>query len=138
MRAAIYSRKANGLGALADRFYSVGFQMLEAERWRDAADVFRAMVLTWPRDERSWIALGRCHEEMGQAEVAVELYSLGTLCAPASVRCRLALGRALAARGADEQAAAVLDAAEAAADQTGDPDLISLVERERRTPWTAT
>jgi Flp pilus assembly protein TadD len=119
-------------GALADGLYSVGFSMLEAERWRDAADVFRAMVLTCPRDERSWIALGRCHEELGQLDVAVELYSLGTLCVGNAVRCRVALSRSLRLRGDDANAGAVLEAAEAAAESEDSAELIALVERERR------
>lgn len=118
--------------ALADGLYSIGHSMLEADRWRDAADVFRAMVLTAPRDERSWVALGKCHEELGQPEVAVELYSLGTLCVPDGVRCRVALSRALRERGDDLNADSVMDAAAALAADSDDDELRRLTETNRR------
>src|SRR5262245_24699130 len=40
--------------AVADGLYAVGFGMIDAERWSDAADVFRAMMLACPDDERAW------------------------------------------------------------------------------------
>ena len=122
---------ARQFSALADGLYSIGFSMLEADRWKDAADVFRAMVLTAPRDERSWVALGKCHEELGQADVAVELYSLGTLCIPDGVRCRIALSRALRERGDDLNAESVMDAAAALAADSDDDDLRRLTDAER-------
>ena len=78
------------------------------------------------------MALGKCHEELGQPEVAVELYSLGTLCVPDGVRCRVALSRALRERGDDLNADSVMDAAAALAADSDDDELRRLTETNRR------
>lgn len=117
--------------ALADAIYRIAYAMLEDERWSDAADVLRAMMLACPRDERSWLALGRCHEALDQSDVALELYALGVLAVPTSVRCRLASARILKDRGLVSEADDALDAAEVAASTIDDDALSRLVQQER-------
>lgn len=117
--------------SLGNAIYEVAHGMLQDERWSDAADILRAMMLACPRDERAWLALGLCHEEMAQADIALELYALGSLAAPSSIRCRLASARILRDRGLLTEADAALDLAEAIAEQSQDDALSALVERER-------
>lgn len=111
--------------------YAVGYDLIEQESWSVASDVFRAMVLLAPSDERGWLALGTCHENLSQRDTAIELYSLGMLATPKGVRCRLALSRALTERGDHLHAESVLDAAEAVAEASDDETLIRLVKKER-------
>lgn len=117
---------------VADALYAFGFSMLETERWSDAADVFRAMMIASPSDERGWLALGRCHEELDQLPVAVNLYALACTTVHRAVKPRVALARALRAQGMLAEADEALDGAERAAELRGDDALILLVERERR------
>ena len=72
--------------AMTDALYAVGHGMLEQERLRDAADVFRAMVVLFPGDERAWLGLGTTHERLGEEQLAIELFSLGVVALPAAVR----------------------------------------------------
>lgn len=114
----------------ADALYSFAFMFLDGGRTTDARDVFRAMLLLFPRDERAWLGLARCHEQLGDVALAVELCSFALVaCAPA-VRSRVALSRLLRSTGRDDDAADVLDrAADAAAD---DEALSALVDDARR------
>lgn len=118
--------------AVADALYAIAHGLLHDERWREAADVLRAMMLAVPRDERAWLGLGRCHEELAQPEVALELYNMGALLALQGVRCRLASARVLRDRGMPHEADVALDMAEWLAEQSDDETLASLVARERR------
>ncbi len=116
-----------------EAIYAAGHWLLCHERISDAAEVFRVMLKASPRDERAWLGLGECHERIAQPLIALELYGAGTVVAGApeapSVRCFLARARTLSKVGRDAEGA--LDAAEAAAEQTGDDELIALVRRER-------
>jgi tetratricopeptide (TPR) repeat protein len=114
-----------------DGIYEMGFELLEADRWLEAGDVFRAMLLLAPSDERAWMALAECHERLGQLDVAIELYSMGVLAVANAVRCRLALARALTERGDWQNVDSVLDEAESTAEKLDDETLIQLVRRER-------
>lgn len=116
----------------AEAVYALGFQMLERERWADGADVFRAMMMAFPSDERAWLGLGRCHEQLGQVPVAINLYALACAAVRDTVRCRLALARALRHSGRDDESDEALDSAEAAAERVDDPHLHALVVHERR------
>jgi hypothetical protein len=116
-----------------EAIYAAGHWLLCRERIADAAEVFRVMLKVAPRDERAWLGLGECHERIAQPLIALELYGAGTVIAGApearSVRCFLARARTLSKVGRDAEGA--LDAADAAAEQTGDDELIALVQRER-------
>jgi tetratricopeptide (TPR) repeat protein len=67
------SAATSGVEAL----YSAGHWLLTAERFADAAVVFRTMAMAAPSDERCWLALGSCHEAIGQLEIAISLYEAG-------------------------------------------------------------
>jgi len=116
-----------------EAIYAAGHWLLSHERVADAAEVFRVMLKAAPRDERAWLGLGECHERVSQPLIALELYGAGTVVAVTagvpSVRCFLARARVLSKVGRDAEGA--LDAAEAAAEQAGDDELIVLARRER-------
>lgn len=115
----------------ADAFYAFGYEMAAQERWSDASDVFRAMLLVCPSDERSWLGLGRCHDELGQSAVAVEIYSLCIVAIPSAVRARVALARQLRNTNRDAHAEQVLDVAGEIAESLEDDALLALVARAR-------
>lgn len=112
-----------------EALYAVGHYLLERGKYRDAAAILRTMVQVAPGDERGWLALGVCHEQVDQPEVAIEMYGTGSaLCAP-SARCDLARARLLRECGEDDLSAEAYEAAaQAAAD---DDELLDVIERER-------
>jgi hypothetical protein len=116
-----------------EAIYAAGHWLLFHERVADAAEVFRVMLKVAPRDERAWLGLGQCHERISQPLIALELYGAGSIVAgdavASSVRCLLARARILSKIGRDAEGA--LDEADAAAERTGDEQLIALVRRER-------
>src|SRR5580658_4201410 len=116
-----------------EAIYAAGHWLLSRERVADAAEVFRVMLKAAPRDERAWLGLGECHERISQPLIALELYGAGTVVAVTagarSVRCFLARARILSKVGRDADGA--LDAADVAADQAGDEELMALARRER-------
>lgn len=115
-----------------DTVYRAGHYLLEQGRIEDAAKVLRVMVKAAPTDERSWLALGMCHERHGQPNLALELYGVGAVAAVPGVRCQIARVRLLRSLGRDDEADAALEAAEAAAGDLDDDDLLQLVAAERR------
>lgn len=114
---------------VVEGMYAVGLSMLEGERWSDAQHVFRAMVLLFPTDERSWLGLGRAHEELEQDQLARELYSLCLLAVPGAVRARVRLARVLARIGQEEFVSELLDRARELAAETDDIDPLAIDER---------
>ncbi len=113
--------------------YRAGHYFLEQGRVEDAAKVLRVMIKAAPTDERSWLALGLCHERHGQPNLALELYGTGTVAAAPGIRCHIARVRLLRSLGRDEQADRALEAAEAAAhDLDDDDELLDLVAAEKR------
>jgi Flp pilus assembly protein TadD len=116
---------------LPDALYTGALWMLERERPLDAAHFFRAMLLQTPTDERAWLGLGNCHEQIGQDEEAKELYVTGTVAATRRVKCMIALSR-LFRRNNDEDAADRI--LEEAADLAPLEDLEELVLFERGNP----
>lgn len=123
-----------GKARAIEAIYAAGHHLLSQERPREAAKVFRLMLKVAPQDERGWLGLGQCHEKAFQPHVASELYGAGSVVTAsvgiASVRCLLARARILKSLGRDPEDA--LQAADEAAYERDDEDLIKLVSNERR------
>ena len=111
--------------------YATGHWLLQQERFKDAADVFRAMISVAQEDERGWVALGMCHEGIEQYEIAREIYGAGCTLAKPAVRCALALTRVLRKLGRDEDVQEALDMAEGMLESTDDELAAQLVAEER-------
>ena len=127
-----FRREPPGPAETIEKLYSVGFWLYEQGRYADAALAFRTMLRTAPHDERSWLALGACHEQINQFRIALELYGTGTAVVPGSVRCQIARARALKLLGRDLEVEDALDAASRVAADQDDEDLVRLVENERK------
>jgi hypothetical protein len=120
--------RARGVEAL----YSTAHWLLSEDRPADASCVLRAMALVAPTDERSWLALGACHEALGQSETALQMYGTGRVLARPSVRCDLARARILRRAGRDHEADLALESATEAAEAADDEALLELVSTEGR------
>ena len=115
-----------------ETLYATGHWLLTAERFADAAIVFRTMTMAAPSDERAWLALGTCHEGIGQLQIATALYRLAEAVAAPAIRCAIARGRALRALGRNEQAEAALERARDLALEVGDDELASIAMQDLR------
>ncbi len=116
--------------AASDALYAAGHYMLERDRVKDAAVLFRTMLLADARDERGWLALGACHERLEQDAMAEELYSAGAQMARTRVRCLLAVARLFERIGDDRADEAVDTACDLAA--TDEEQELVEYERNRR------
>ena len=102
-----------------EAMYAIGHSLLEQQRAVDAANVFRVMLRLVPTDERGWLGLGACHEEVDDLQMASELYGTGwTVAQPPSARCLSALARVVRLVG-DATTNASLAEALADADEQG-------------------
>ncbi|MBX3229377.1 MAG: hypothetical protein KIT84_17835 [Labilithrix sp.] len=110
--------------------YATGHWLLTSARYAEAAQVFRAMLMSYPADERGWLALGACHEAIGQHRIAVELYGVGATVASSTIRCAIARGRALRAIGRDDDAVEVFSAARELAFEQSESELAALAAAE--------
>ena len=81
--------------AALESLYATGHWLMSEDRYADASVVFRLMLRASPTDERAWLALGTCHERLGQNLVALELWGAGSIAAAPARRCTLARFRAL-------------------------------------------
>ena len=115
-----------------EALYATGHWLLTAERFADAAVVFRTMALAAPSDERAWLALGTCHEGIGQPELATTLYGIAEAVAPPAIRCTIARGRAMRTLGSEDEAKLSFERALDLAVERGDDELASLAELELR------
>lgn len=117
-----------------DGIYTVGVRLYAREQYREAADVFRLVVLCRPRQACGWIALAACHEAFGEDEHAIVLYQAAAL-APASNanrrRARVHLARLFARLGRHAEARDELDAIESEPDD-GDESISTAVRDLRR------
>ena len=59
-----------------DLFVAVGTSMYQEERYADAADMFRALVLGRPESCRAWACLAMCHDAVEDFDRAAALYDL--------------------------------------------------------------
>ncbi len=114
-----------------EALYAMGHSLLSDERFVDAAAVFRIMLQVAPTDERSWLALGECHERIGQLDVALELYGAGTVANEDSARCEVARARVFREQGKACEADDALEAASQIAERLDDATLHALIEQER-------
>jgi Flp pilus assembly protein TadD len=113
-----------------EALYATAHWLLSEERPADASCVLRAMALVAPTDERSWLALGACHEALGQPGVALQMYGTGRVLAHPSVRCDLARARVLRREGRDHEADLAVESATEAAEMANDGALLELVLTE--------
>ncbi len=113
-----------------EALYATGHWLLGEERFKDAAEVFRAMATVKPEDERSWLGLGQAHEGAMQPVIAKEMYVTGVALARGG-RCAVALARVLRELGNDDGAAIALDFADSLAKDVGDDALAALVTYEQ-------
>jgi tetratricopeptide (TPR) repeat protein len=115
-----------------DGLYAVGHWLLEQERNADAMDVFRAMLIAAPEDERGWLGLGECHDRLAEHEKAAVLYALAAQATPDAYRCVLARARVLrrldAVDRADEAFAEAIERALA----SGEEEIAARIHSEWR------
>ena len=71
---------SQGIAAL----YRTGYHLLQSGNPKRAASLFRSMVTSAPEDERGWLALGVCHEQVDQTDVALEIYRAASFVLPAA------------------------------------------------------
>lgn len=114
-----------------EALYATGHWLLAQERCADASVVFRALVVAAPTDERGWLALGTCHERIGQLRIAAELFALGSVVAAPGIRCTIALARALRELGHACEADDAFDSAIRLAKDHDESGLAQLAEIEK-------
>jgi hypothetical protein len=117
-----------------EAIYATGHWLLGEGRPKDAARVLHAMALLAPADERCWLALGACHQAMGQPLVALEMYGIGRVLAKPSVRCEVARVRVLRVLEREDDARIALEQAVTTAEAVDDPVLSELVRAETEEP----
>lgn len=113
-----------------EALYATAHWLLGQARYKDAAEVFRAMCKVVPEDERGWLGLGQAHEGAGQLLIAKEMYVTGVTLAHGG-RCAVALARVLRELGNDGDASDAIDFAESLARETDDEALAAIVAYER-------
>lgn len=110
--------------------YAVAYGFLDAGRVVEAVHAFRVMVRLAPIDERGWIGLANCHQELGDDDVAAELLGAGALVSsPRSARCLIALARLRMREGDHAGAEELLDEARTIAEET-DSSLLPTIMSE--------
>ena len=114
----------------AEALYATGHRLLSSDRYADAACVYRAMLTFAPQDERGWLALGACHEGLGQTELALQLYAAGRALSRGGGRCDLARSRLFRAMGHLNQAEGAMQRARRRAMATDDHELLALLQAE--------
>jgi hypothetical protein len=115
-----------------EALYATGHWLFVQKRWADAQSVFRVMLLCAPTDERGWLALGACHEEGGDTDIALELYGAGRVVARPAGRCEVARARVLRSLGLDDEADDAVARALEIAEEAGDETLRALASAEAR------
>lgn len=113
-----------------DALYATGHRLHAQGRYREAAPLFRAMVMGATADERGYLALGACHEGLEQPMVALEIYGAATIAAVAP-RCWLARARLLRSLGRDDEAHDAIAEADLLAEALDDESVRALVVAER-------
>jgi hypothetical protein len=96
-------------GEQIEALYRAGHSLLGRDP-RRAADVFRLLALCEPLYADAWHALGSCHEELGELDLAATLYETGFLLGGHAPVLGLLAARAYHLAGEAEQTARLLDA----------------------------
>jgi tetratricopeptide (TPR) repeat protein len=114
-----------------DRIYATGLELHGLGRYEDAASAFRIFVMHVPTEERGYLALGRCHEAMGEEAIALEIYEAAIGTATTSAHAHLARGHILLDFEQREEADEAFDDAERAALVEYDEFIGALIALER-------
>lgn len=115
-----------------EALYATGHWLHTSGRHAEASEVFRVMTMTRPDDERGWLALGACHEAVGQKSLAIQLYEIASVAAAPAVRCAIARGRALRDLERTDAAVEAFEAAIDLASAADDPELAAVASAELR------
>jgi tetratricopeptide (TPR) repeat protein len=115
-----------------EALYATGHWLHGERRHGDAIRVFHAMLLCAPSDERGWVALGACHEALGNQEVAHAIYQAAQRAVPQPLRSAVALARLARELGRDDEAADAYEAAALAAEAADDESLAHAIRYESR------
>jgi Flp pilus assembly protein TadD len=116
----------------SDALYNTARWLLDNGRVRDAADVFRALATCAPREERAWLGLGVCHEQMDQGEVALQMYAVGQAASAPAPRCAFAMALLMRQMGDENEFQELIQSAAIAAELRGDSHIIDLIEAEMK------
>jgi len=95
-------------GEQIEALYLAGHSLLGRDP-RRAADGFRLLALCEPLYTDAWHALGSCHEELGELDVAATLYETGFLLGGKAPALGLLAARAHWLAGDPEQSTRLLD-----------------------------
>lgn len=119
---------ALNLDAEKERLYASAYKALTEGDLTNAQRMFGLMAAMGTSDERVWIGLGTIREKKNDTQRAATVYQLGTVFAPSSVWCHLALGRTLGRLGQHNKALCALDKADELADN---PQIQSAIDAVR-------
>jgi hypothetical protein len=95
-------------GEQIEAMYLAGHALLGRDP-RRAADVFRLLALCEPLYADAWHALGSCHEELGELDVAATIYETGFLLGAKAPVLGLMAARAYWLAGEAEHTARLLE-----------------------------
>lgn len=127
----IVAASSSSEAAAVDALYAMGHSKYSLGCFADAAAIFRIMIQAVPEDERGWLALGECHEQVGHSQIALELYGAGTVAVMHAARCEIARARLLRELGNPSDVEEAWEAAHEAAVALDDHELCALIEQER-------
>ena len=116
----------------SNALYGAGCWLLEQRRHEDAMHVFRTMLVVAPADERAWLGLGECHEELGELDRADALYALATSACGSALRCVVARARLLRATAREDEAQELYASAAVLAVASRDDEVLAIVDAEGR------
>jgi tetratricopeptide (TPR) repeat protein len=118
-----------------ESLYAAGHSFYQQQRFAEALPVFRVMLAAAPTDERGWLLLGECHEELGQEWIAREIFAAVMTAATPAPRCAIKLARLLRAEGETQSAQDALEYARDAAEEKSDNEAFAIAYRELQ--WAA-
>ncbi len=118
--------------AAADGLYATAHWLYEAAKYTEATDVFRALLLVSPADERGWLGMGTCQVQLERRDVALKIFAMGAVAVPGSSRCCLAAAQVLLLDGHREAAEEALEKASEAAESAHDDEVLEAVAMMRR------
>lgn len=121
----------NAASQTLEALYSAGHWLVGQDRHREAVSLFRTMLLVDARDERGWLALAACHENLDEPEKAIALCELAvSACEGKAVRCTIARARLVATHRSIDEAREVYEEAARLAETLGETELGELIAQE--------